>query len=97
MKFDNWLAVFKKLYEQLPDRSGLVCPNCGSVAINYQYVGDAATRIGFLALWCNKCLVGIQLSRVKAPECVELLSFDSTEEVFQVRLPKFRQVVPSAD
>jgi hypothetical protein len=94
MMFKNWLEAFIKLHGQLPDKAGIACPSCGSLSIDYQYVGDANSRVGYLALWCDKCLTGIQLSRVEAPQSVELMPFDSPDDVLQKRIPNFRQIVP---
>jgi len=94
VSFKDWLELFKKLHGQLPHTEGLECPNCGALEIQYQYVGNVPSRIGYLAMWCGSCLTGIQLSRVEAPECVEILSFDADPESFK-RIPRFRQVVPT--
>ena len=92
--FKNWLSLFVALHNQLPEAAGLQCPNCGAPSIAYQYVGDPQSRIGYLAIWCNKCLTGTQLSRVGAPTCVELLPFDSSPELVTAKIPNFRKVAP---
>lgn len=92
--FRKWLDLFVRLHDQLPDASGLACPHCGAESVDYQYVGDLGSRIGFLDIWCGKCLTGIHLSRVEAPQTVELLSFGCPSDVLSVRIPEFRQISP---
>lgn len=53
------------------------CPNCSECGIDYIYVGDVDTRIVFLQIWCNKCLKGIYVSRVVAPENAKFVTFDT--------------------
>ena len=92
--FRSWLDLFVRLQDQLPDTSGLVCPHCGAESVDYQYVGDMKSRVGYLRIWCEKCLTGIHLSRVEAPQPVELLSFDCPSEVISTRIPQFREISP---
>ncbi len=39
------------------------CPSYGECGgIDYLYIGDRDTRIGYFQLWCNKCLKGVHIS-----------------------------------
>jgi len=52
------------------------CPTCGQKRLEFRYIGDPSTRIGYVLLWCNACLHGISVSRVRAPESVVMGGFD---------------------
>jgi hypothetical protein len=90
--FSRWL----KLSADISSNSSHIniahcCPECQSQAIDFQYVGDIASRVGFLAVWCNSCLNGIHLSRVRVPESAVLMAFDDAS--VKERIPAFKQVV----
>lgn len=95
--FDEWLNVFKQLHGALPNSVSVACPSCGKETAEWQYVGDLESRIGYLCIWCPECLEGIQLSRVKAPDSVELLSFDTPLDELEARIPNFKQIQPVSD
>ena len=87
--YKNWL----KLVSNISENENNVCPNCGSRKIDYQYIGDLATKVGYLDVWCNNCTYGIHVSRVRIPEGVNILSFDDNEGISK-RIPNFKQVIP---
>lgn len=58
--------------------------------IDFQYVGDCETRIGYLDIWCNSCMNGIHISKVRAPELVDLMAFEDAK--VKRRIPAFKQV-----
>ena len=71
----EWIKIITQIAEMLESNT-LRCPNCGEHNIDYIYIGDEKTRIGFLQVWCNNCLKGISISRAVAPEKAKFLSFD---------------------
>ena len=71
-----------------------ICPECGEKAIEYLYVGDKNTGIGYLPIWCNKCKQGIQLSRVGIPEGAKKISINDTDSI-RKNIPNFNQVYPT--
>ena len=75
--YGDWLNLVSKLAEHLDE---VFCPNCGKHMINYLYIGDEKTRMGYLQIWCESCLTGIYVSRVKAPEEAKMIFFDQVEE-----------------
>lgn len=90
MKKDtSWLKIAAAIADNLPTVPPLECPNCGLPKIDFQYVGDKTTNIGFLCVWCASCLHGKHISRVKIPPQAEILSKDSLEEV-KKRIPNFK-------
>lgn len=90
MKTDiTWLKLAAKIADTLPTVPALECPSCGLPKIDFQYVGDTTTKIGFLCIWCASCLHGKHISRVKIPPQAEFLSKDSLEEI-KNRIPNFK-------
>ena len=39
-------------------------------------MGDERTRVGYLQVWCNKCLKGIYVSRAVAPQNAKFITFN---------------------
>jgi transcription elongation factor Elf1 len=56
------------------------CPECGEPTVRYEFIGNLETRMGYCLLWCNSCLVGINISRTKVPEGEQMLSFEQVEK-----------------
>jgi len=79
---ENWI----KLIKHLNNVDKLECPNCKNRSIDYLYIGQAETKIGYLQIWCNKCKKGIYISRVKIPDNAKFVSF---EDSGNVELPSY--------
>jgi hypothetical protein len=92
--FKKWLDLAKIIFDDVPNQKHLVCPKCGKFEVDYQYVGDNTDRIGYLDIWCKSCLIGIHLSRTKAPEKANMLTFDIPLEKISERIPNFVQITP---
>ena len=73
----DWTKVISEITEDFNRVDQLKCPNCGECGIDYMYVGDGHTRIGFLLIWCNKCLKGIHVSRAAAPRNAKFVTFET--------------------
>ena len=73
----EWVGIMSQITEDINLTNKIKCPNCGECGIEYTYVGDCNTRIGFLVIWCDKCLKGIHISRVVAPPTAKFVKFDS--------------------
>lgn len=89
--FSLWLKLSADISSNPDKNIAHSCPECQSEAIDFQYVGDITSRVGYLAIWCNSCLNGIHLSRVKVPESADLLAFDDSK--VKERIPVYKQVV----
>lgn len=90
MKTDiSWLKLAGTIVDNLPTVPPLQCPRCGLPKVDFQYVGDKSTRVGFLCVWCTSCLHGTHISRVKIPPQADILSKDSLEEV-KKRIPNLQ-------
>lgn len=91
--FNDWFNLLKELNKNNYSTQGFICPECGEGSIEYIYVGDSTTRIGYLPVWCKNCNKGIQISRVKIPKEVKMIEFGDFESIKQT-IPNFKQVVP---
>lgn len=74
---ENWI----KLISGLDNVDTLQCPNCYEKDIDYLYIGDEYTRIGYLQIWCNNCKKAIHISRVKIPQGVKFVSLEDRENI----------------
>lgn len=72
----NWMNIVPQIINNLNHTNDIICPNCGKEKIDYMYVGDKNTRIGYLEIWCGNCLKGIHISRVIAPPNAKFLSLE---------------------
>jgi hypothetical protein len=87
----EWIRMFS----QLKDPSGkdlLICPHCHKSGIDFQYVGDLKTQIGYVVIWCNMCFHGIHISRVAIPKDVMALPFGVSAQELSNRIPKITYV-----
>ncbi len=73
----EWTRIISQVTENFDNKNQIKCPICGECAMDYIYVGDGNTRIGFLQIWCNKCLKGIYVSRAVAPLDAKFVTFDT--------------------
>lgn len=65
---NKWMQLFIKLSDSGFSTKGIGCPECGQSTIDYCYIGDLKTNIGFLIAWCNSCNQGSRISRVGIPQ-----------------------------
>lgn len=73
---EKWMKILPKITDNLSDTKFIECPNCGERGVEYLYIGDEKTRVGYLQIWCNKCLKGIYISRAVAPTNARFVTFD---------------------
>lgn len=92
--FKAWLIdVASKISGKECEAAEIPCPNCGAKSIDYLYIGDEKTRIGYFQVWCNKCLNGIYLSRVGIPEGLKMISFQEEVDLDSI-IPHYRKLTP---
>lgn len=72
----EWMKIVPQIIDNLSNIKQVQCPRCGKYGIEYLYVGDEKTRVGYLQVWCNECLKGIHISRAIAPVNARFASFD---------------------
>ena len=66
--YKDWVNLIPELKEDIDDTSSITCPECRVHGVDYMYVVKDAEGLGYLQMWCNRCLKGIYISRTKAPE-----------------------------
>jgi hypothetical protein len=93
--FDAWLDAFGRAVSVAPSGDLPPCPNCGRFDLELRFVADAATRIGFAALWSRFCQHGIRVSRVEVPGNASFLPLDAPEAVLRDYIPDFVELGPS--
>jgi len=89
---EKWLKVCVQIRDELPERSLKTCPVCGEIAVDFQYVGNEASRIGFMCAWCNCCKNGIHISRLIIPKNATFMPFNTPNEELEKRIPKFKPI-----
>jgi hypothetical protein len=72
------------------DARHIPCPNCGRSELKIRYIVNSESRIGYVLFWCEACLHGISVSRVRAPEGIPTYALDDPESIAGV--PKFTQL-----
>ncbi len=82
---EKWL----NLVGELSHYKDLLCPYCGKRSIDYLYIGDENTKIGYLQVWCNECENGIYVSRVKIPPNAKFVTF---EDAKTMKLPSYKKL-----
>lgn len=92
--FNKWLSLTIDIYKNLPNVPALNCPSCNQLGIDFQFVGDLQTRIGFMVIWCPHCLNGIHLSRVCIPIQAQVIPFNSSPEIITKRIPNLIYMQP---
>lgn len=92
--FNDWLKLLKELSKNNYSTNGFICPECGHKSIEYIYVGNPTTHIGYLPIWCKNCNRGIQISRVEIPKGANMIEFGDLEGIKNT-IPNFKQVVPN--
>jgi len=73
----EWSRIIAQITKNFNNDYQIKCPVCGKYGIDYIYVGDGNTRVGFIQIWCNKCLKGIYVSRAAAPPNAKFVTFDT--------------------
>lgn len=94
----GWRDVLKVVASPVEDSELPFCPTCGQQRVDYMYIGDAETRIGYLVIWCPACLHGVRMSRVRAPAGVHFMTFTDPDDAFVARVPTFTEIpLPSLE
>ena len=91
--FNDWLKLLKQLSKNNYSTKDFICPECGQKSVEYIYVGDPITNIGYLPIWCKSCNKGIQISRVEIPKEAKMIEFSDLESIKKT-IPNFNQIVP---
>jgi hypothetical protein len=69
---EAWLKALARVaegHDPDDDKAGSgPCPVCGRYRLQVRYIVDTSSRVGYALFWCDACLHGISVSRVRAPE-----------------------------
>lgn len=87
----GWVDVLTIVTSAVDDDNLPLCPRCGQQRVDYAYMGDSKSRIGFLVMWCDACRHGVRISRAKAPANVHFMPF-SDRNAFAARVPTFTEI-----
>lgn len=90
--YESWLNISKMILFDKVDKGKINCPCCEQRSIDFQCFGRETTMMGFMLVWCSECRKGINISRLKVPEDVSMLSMDISDEEYAKRIPKFELV-----
>lgn len=88
----KWFDAVMAITSGIDDSALPLCPECAKQRVDYLYIGDAATRIGYLVVWCHACLRGARISRAKAPIDVHFMTFEEADSAIAERVPTFTEV-----
>lgn len=91
--YKEWLSIAEKIREATPNSLKLNCPNCNSCKIGYEFIGDDQEKVGYFLIWCNDCLEGVHISRIKIPERAKIIPFEASSELIS-HIPNFKKVSP---
>ncbi|MHC5215482.1 hypothetical protein ACYSNR_02370 [Enterococcus sp. LJL128] len=97
--FRAWVHTAAVLPDYVSCLSELSCPSCEGRTLDYLYVGDQKSRIGYSLVWCSSCNKGIQISRLLIPEEIPLdkiVYFDDPKGDSKISsaVPHFKRVHP---
>ena len=87
-EYTRWFKILLDIVDKKLDKALAKCPNCNQSAMDYQYIGDKETNIGYMLFWCNKCLNGIHVSRVVIPKDEYTVDFKDNSNI-----PKFNLIL----
>jgi hypothetical protein len=92
--WEAWMDAFSRVHEAAPADVAVGCPSCGKGKVRVSYTGDPESRIGYAIAWCDVCLRGIYLSRVRIPDGVDMLTFESTDAERDAVVPDVELIAP---
>lgn len=95
--WDAWQQAYGDVYDALPGRAEVACPNCGHDTLHLEFVGDPDERIGYAEFWCANCHFGIHISRTDVPAGTPMHFFSTPEAELSKIIPNFTVVYPPPD
>lgn len=94
---DDWLGIYDSAVGGGVDLAALSCPNCAHRALKLVYVyyddGYAPDR-GTAALWCDSCLMGITVGRVRFLGGYPRVLSEKSRRADGGPIPNFEIVIP---
>ena len=49
-----WERTILEIVKDFDNINQIKCPSCGKCGMDYIYIGDGDTRIGYLQVWCKQ-------------------------------------------
>ncbi|MGH3684731.1 MAG: hypothetical protein ACRDRU_23005 [Pseudonocardiaceae bacterium] len=92
-----WEKAYGDVYEALPNRTPISCPNCSRQDLKIDFVAREIDRIGLAMFWCDFCLYGIHISRTWAPSGVSFDPLGTPWEELNKTIPEYRIIDPPLD
>jgi hypothetical protein len=92
--WEAWMAAFSRIHAAWPTTVSVDCPSCGRGKVHVSYTGDPSTRIGYAIAWCDVCLKGIYISRLRIPDGAEMFTFDTPDEEIDAVVPNVSLIQP---
>jgi len=87
--FMEWILASKDIAMRGAEA---ICPHCGHVGLQCQFVGNNETRLGHVFIWCSNCLHGIHVSRTQIPSGVTVLPLDVSSDELRKWVPEIKLV-----
>ncbi|WP_156388143.1 hypothetical protein [Acidovorax sp. Leaf84] len=87
--FIEWTLAFK---DAISDRQRTVCPECGHVGLDFQFIGNQDTKMGHAFVWCTAHHHGIHVSRTRIPEGVLVLPLDVPSAELKKYVPEIELI-----
>ena len=94
--YDEWMEIAIKILDESFVDGEVTCPECGKNHIDYRFVANLKKNTGYLSIWCNSCLNGIQVSRVKVPDISRKVDMYDDESL-KKEIPNFKLVHPKSN
>jgi hypothetical protein len=82
------------VYEALPRRLDLACPNCRHSALRLEFVARESDRVGYGYFWGDFCLFGIRISRTSVPVGVDFHLIGAPHEELDRVVPRLHRRLP---
>lgn len=95
--YNAWWRAYDNVYEALPQRLDLACPNCGHSALRLEFVARESDRVGYGYFWCGFCMFGIRISSTSVPAGVHFHPMGAPQEELDKVVPEFTAVYPPLD
>ena len=94
--YHKWVRLSLGLKNDPNSLSLLNCPICNHKNLDYLYVGNYKTMIGYLMIWSTYCNHGIYVSRVEIPARVKMIPFDGGDDILK-SVPDFIRIEMYSD
>lgn len=94
--YDDWFQMGVDIASNQHINENTLCPECGEKAVEYMYVVDPKTDIGYMCIWCEACMQGIQMSRVSAPRNVKKVDMFDKNRVNKT-IPNYKLIHPNME